>query len=52
VAVVILFFDEADALFGKRTEVKDGHDRFANLNIDYLLPRDDRGSSGIYLTTP
>lgn len=33
----ILFFDEADALFGKRTDVKDSHDRFANLEIDYLL---------------
>jgi SpoVK/Ycf46/Vps4 family AAA+-type ATPase len=34
---VILFFDEADALFGKRTEVKDSHDRFANIEINYLL---------------
>lgn len=33
----ILFFDEADALFGKRTEVKDAHDRHANIEIDYLL---------------
>jgi SpoVK/Ycf46/Vps4 family AAA+-type ATPase len=32
-----LLFDEADALFGKRTQVKDAHDRFANLAIDYLL---------------
>ncbi|MBE2266813.1 MAG: AAA family ATPase, partial [Anaerolinea sp.] len=32
-----LFFDEADALFGKRTEVKDSHDRFANIEINYLL---------------
>jgi len=36
---VMLFFDEADALFGKRTEVKDSHDRFANIEIDYLLQR-------------
>jgi len=36
---VILFFDEADALFGKRTEVKDSHDRYANLEINYLLER-------------
>lgn len=36
---VILFFDEADALFGKRTEVKDSHDRFANIEINYLLQR-------------
>ncbi len=33
----ILFLDEADALFGKRTEVKDSHDRYANLEINYLL---------------
>jgi SpoVK/Ycf46/Vps4 family AAA+-type ATPase len=33
----ILFFDEADALFGKRTEVKDSHDRYANIEINYLL---------------
>lgn len=33
----ILFFDEADALFGKRTEVKDAHDRYANIEINYLL---------------
>ena len=38
-AHVLLFFDEADALFGKRTEVKDAHDRFANIEIDYLLQR-------------
>jgi SpoVK/Ycf46/Vps4 family AAA+-type ATPase len=35
----ILLFDEADALFGKRSEVKDSHDRFANLGVDYLLQR-------------
>jgi hypothetical protein len=35
----ILFFDEADALFGKRTEVKDSHDRNANIEINYLLQR-------------
>lgn len=35
----ILFFDEADALFGKRTEVKDAHDRYANLEVSYLLQR-------------
>jgi ATPase family associated with various cellular activities (AAA) len=35
----VLFFDEADALFGKRTEVKDSHDRYANIEIDYLLQR-------------
>ena len=35
----ILFFDEADALFGKRSEVKDAHDRFANIEIGYLLQK-------------
>ncbi|ESQ14655.1 MAG TPA: ATP-binding protein [Chromatiaceae bacterium] len=33
----ILFFDEADALFGKRTDVKDSHDRYANIEVNYLL---------------
>jgi SpoVK/Ycf46/Vps4 family AAA+-type ATPase len=33
----ILFFDEADGLFGKRSEVKDSHDRYANIEINYLL---------------
>jgi SpoVK/Ycf46/Vps4 family AAA+-type ATPase len=35
----VLLFDEADALFGKRTEIKDAHDRYANLNIAYLVQR-------------
>jgi SpoVK/Ycf46/Vps4 family AAA+-type ATPase len=35
----VLFFDEADALFGKRTEVHDSHDRYANVEINYLLQR-------------
>jgi adenylylsulfate kinase-like enzyme len=35
----ILFFDEADALFGKRTEVKDSHDLYANIQVNYLLQR-------------
>ena len=35
----ILFFDEADALFGKRSEVKDSHDRYANIEANYLLQR-------------
>jgi len=38
-ANAVLFFDEADALFGKRTEVKDSHDRYANLEISYLLQK-------------
>jgi AAA+ superfamily predicted ATPase len=35
----ILFFDEADALFGKRSEIKDSHDRYANIEVGYLLQR-------------
>jgi SpoVK/Ycf46/Vps4 family AAA+-type ATPase len=38
----ILFFDEADALFGKRSEVRDSHDRYANVEISHLLQRMDR----------
>ena len=35
----IVFFDEADALFGKRTEIKDAHDRYANIEVSYLLQK-------------
>ena len=35
----VLLFDEADALFGKRTDVKDSHDRYANIEVNYLLRR-------------
>ena len=35
----VLFFDEADAIFGKRSEVKDSHDRYANMEVSYLLQR-------------
>jgi hypothetical protein len=35
----VLLFDEADALFGKRTEVRDSHDRYANIEVSYLLQR-------------
>ena len=38
-AGAVLLFDEADALFGKRSEVKDAHDRFANAEVAYLLQR-------------
>lgn len=38
----VIFFDEADALFGKRTSVKDAHDRFANIEVSYLLERMER----------
>jgi SpoVK/Ycf46/Vps4 family AAA+-type ATPase len=37
----IIFFDEADALFGKRSEVRDSHDRYANIEVNYLLQRID-----------
>ena len=48
---VILFFDEADALFGKRSEVKDSHDRYANLEISYLLQRIEAFSGLAILAT-
>jgi SpoVK/Ycf46/Vps4 family AAA+-type ATPase len=35
----VLFFDEADALFGKRSDVNDSHDRYANIEVNYLLQR-------------
>ena len=35
----VLFFDEADALFGRRSEIKDAHDRYANIEVDFLLQR-------------
>ncbi|MBB5429130.1 AAA+ superfamily predicted ATPase [Paraburkholderia sp. JPY158] len=38
-ANAVLFFDEADALFGKRSEVKDAHDRYANIEVAYLLQK-------------
>ncbi|MCH9681251.1 MAG: ATP-binding protein, partial [Deltaproteobacteria bacterium] len=38
-AGVVLLFDEADALFGRRTEVRDSHDRYANIEVSYLLQR-------------
>ena len=38
----VLFFDEADALFGKRTDVKDSHDRYANIEINDLLRRSEK----------
>jgi AAA+ superfamily predicted ATPase len=40
-ANAILFFDEADALFGKRSEVRDAHDRYANIEVGYLLQKMD-----------
>ncbi|WP_152042260.1 ATP-binding protein [Salinigranum salinum] len=47
----ILFFDEADALFGKRTEVKDSHDRYANIEVNYLLQRIEEHDGTVVLTT-
>ena len=47
----ILLFDEADALFGKRTEVKDSHDRYANLEVSYLLQRMEAYRGLAILTT-
>ena len=47
----ILFFDEADALFGKRSEVKDSHDRYANIEIGYLLQRIEEYEGVVILAT-
>jgi hypothetical protein len=47
----ILFFDEADAIFGKRSEVKDSHDRYANIEINYLLQRMEAYSGLAILAT-
>lgn len=47
----LLFFDEADALFGKRTETKDAHDRYANIEIDYLLQRVEAHQGIVVLAT-
>jgi hypothetical protein len=47
----ILFFDEADALFGKRSEIKDAHDRYANIEINYLLQQVEAYEGIIILTS-
>jgi SpoVK/Ycf46/Vps4 family AAA+-type ATPase len=47
----VLLFDEADALFGKRTEVADAHDRYANLETAYLLSRLERFEGLAVLST-
>jgi len=47
----ILLFDEADALFGKRSEVKDSHDRYANMEVSYLLQRMEAYRGLAILTT-
>jgi SpoVK/Ycf46/Vps4 family AAA+-type ATPase len=46
----VLLFDEADALFGKRSEVKDSHDRYANIEVSYLLQRME-GYRGLAILT-
>ena len=48
---VLLLFDEADALFGKRSEVKDSHDRYANIEVGYLLQRLEAYQGLAILTT-
>ncbi|HFC12610.1 MAG TPA: ATP-binding protein, partial [Anaerolineae bacterium] len=47
----ILFFDEADAIFGKRSEVKDSHDRHANIEVSYLLQRMETFDGVVILAT-
>lgn len=47
----ILFFDEADALFGKRSEVSDSHDRYANIEVAYLLQKMEGYSGAVILAT-
>jgi SpoVK/Ycf46/Vps4 family AAA+-type ATPase len=47
----ILFFDEADALFGKRSEVKDAHDRYANVEVAYLLQKMEEYEGIVMLAT-
>jgi hypothetical protein len=50
-AQAILLFDEADALFGKRSEVRDAHDRFANIEVGYLLQKMEEYEGIAILTT-
>jgi len=47
----ILFFDEADALFGKRSEVRDSHDRYANIEISYLLQKMEENEGIVILAS-
>ena len=47
----ILFFDEADALFGRRTQVQDAHDRYANQEVSYLLQRVEYFNGLVILAT-
>jgi AAA+ superfamily predicted ATPase len=50
-ASAVLLFDEADALFGKRTEIKDAHDRYANVEVAYLLQRIEAYEGLVILTS-
>lgn len=47
----ILFFDEADALYGKRSEIKDAHDRYANIEVSYLLQKVEAHEGAVILAT-
>ncbi|MFY1637181.1 AAA family ATPase [Solwaraspora sp. WMMB335] len=47
----VLFFDEADAMFGKRSQVRDAHDRYANLEVSYLLQRMEQHEGVVILAT-
>jgi len=47
----VLFFDEADALFGERSEVSDSHDRYANVEVSYLLQRMEEHDGTVIMTT-
>ena len=47
----ILFFDEADALFGKRTEIRDSHDRYANIEVNYLLQKMEEHEGIVIMAT-
>ena len=48
---LVLFFDEADAVFGKRSEVKDAHDRYANIEVGFLLQRLESFAGVVVLAT-
>lgn len=50
-ASAVLLFDEADALFGKRTEIRDAHDRYANVEVAYLLQRIEAFDGLVILTS-
>ena len=50
-AGAVLLFDEADALFGKRSQVRDAHDRYANIDVNYLLARLERFDGLVIVTS-